>query len=306
MDFIDIIDESIGVAKRKSVGKKAASPKRKKDINKLKSKGIEIVNNPDSDAGLIDIRNIKTSKYIKNLDKKLEDWSGHSFAQYIKNKYYKKYSYTLNILNTGAAKEMSAIKDLLFDSFGRIDNILLKLYIDYFFKYHIDNIIRSGGFFNLTQLKRKNYINGFKAMMDKGNIAGEQLPVETYTSSESVYDSIINEETITKAFRDNSVESFSKFGLVIIINWLIMKNDCDLKAAMTLAAKACRFYYEKDGDINSIIKKSEQYGPYPMFFEFKDFDLFFNIINKKLNTNFFLNIDFIDINAYNFLRRDND
>ena len=175
-----------------------------------KRKELEIV---PSLAKTVEFSEIKGNSNFHNnrKSKDINNWNATDFVLYVKDKYYIKYSKPLELNLISSANEIQKLKDEILENFGYINNIIVKMYIDFFVHKYMDQKIIKKPFY-FSQLKEKKYIEFFKVFCSN-NIGGEINKHAVFSKSKDISESNLE----NSFFLDKSI-LVREYGIVLSVN----------------------------------------------------------------------------------------
>jgi len=244
----------------------------------------------------IEFSEIKSNSKIHNQRKSKDilNWNGVDFASYVKDKYYIKYGKSLELNLTSSANEIQKLKDEILEIFGYINNVLVKMYLDFFIQRYMDQKITKTPFY-FTQLKDKKYIKSFYIFC-RDNI-GYKIDKQIIVSKTKD----INESNLENSFYLHKIVLVREYGIILTINWLIINKKYSRKDALEMILYTCLDSY-KNGILKDIIDVTENLSPYPKQFVFKEIDKVNKYLTKKTGQEIAIKVLFSENNKFNFIR----
>ena len=264
--------------KRKKEKEKLIDNKKEETILSNKE-GLEIVEKKYPDyIGFNQIKSKKGWRYKKKEN--VDEWTTFDFFEYTRKLYIKKYNKDWNLNRGGNSLEIKKIFDVLEKKFGSVSNLLLYDYIIFFFENHIDDFMLKYNNFYFSYLhKRKDVLKSFYNSYDYKKILRKNFKKSKMEISSAILDRtyLLSESALV-----------CNYGIIISLNWLIIKKKFDEKQAIELIVDSCKKLYNKDM-IDIVTKSTESYSPYTEKLIFKDIEKILNKIDKNLK----MNIEFI-------------
>ena len=297
----DITAETLGVSSDKVTFSNLRNKKKKR--KKIK-KNIESENNNDTihnqegfgidsvGTEVCSYDKIGKSKTIRDKNS-LEEWGAFDFFKYARDKYNHKYSKQWDLNIGGSSLEINRIRDKFYDLFGFCCNLIMRDYIDFFFEYYMDNIIRKKGTFYFNHMRKEEIMCEFYDGYDFSRSFFEYT--RNIKKKNKIY--ITNKE-IQEAYLIGDTSLVSNYGIVISLNWLIIVKKMSSREATKLVVEACKELTSK-GLIDVIQNATELYSPYPSNLLFKSPQLVINKINKNIK----LNVEFKNNDKMKFLQK---
>jgi len=245
--------------------------------------------------------NFNREKRKYNLRVNVLEWTNRDFAIYMKIKYKEKYKedWQLNVINI--TLYFDKIKDEVLKIYGHCDNVIMRDYINFFFSRWSnyfknkskDKILYKKAFKNHEPLKDFVNCHDYKASIQK------ILKKDKKDNSQKE----INDEMMEKSYLLGDSNFILEYGLILTVNWLIVKRAYDIKKAVNYVANA--FYKLHKKHISQYaLNNTKKYEPYPDWFLFKKYNIILQVLNEKVKSNMSLSINFVkDIKKFNFLRR---
>lgn len=242
--------------------------------NSIKNKTEEILKIKQQ-AKEINISDIKTKYKVKE---DLNLWTSKDFVYYMSDKYEKKYGHCWKgISYIGVTTFIPRIRDMIRDSLGICDNIVMKDFIDYYFNNWMQDSYQKEWFLrNMTNntepiLKFSTSYN-YKDSISK-NIKTENKEVKTDIS-------LLNENELEISYLLGIDNLLNKYGIIVTINFCL-KKDFSLEKAIEKVAYAIARAYNR-GVANSIFKTTEKYKDYGVF---KDLNKVIEVTNDIYKIN---------------------
>ena len=225
------------------------------------------------------------SKEIKKKSD-LSMWSTHDFFYYTKQLYFDKYKKKLDLRIGGSSLELSKIKDKLLDIFGYYTNLILKDYIDFFFKFYIDKYRKKTNGFYFSWLKDDIPLKSFVDTYDYESSFKKRIDIDNKENH------ILTDDEFQAAFKNSYSSLVVNYGVVLSVNWLINKKNMSLNDAVKCVFKASKDVAQM-GEIEMIKKSTEAFSPYPSWLGFKKPNLIFNKIKEgeSVSVEFLDNVD---------------
>jgi len=243
--------------------------------------------------------NVEFCSYDKIKGKKkvvqkssLEEWGAFDFFYYADKKYIEKYGIKTNLNVGGNSVEINRIRDKLYDIFGFCCNLIMRDYIDFFFDYYIDTIVREDGSFYFRQMRNDKIICEF---CDGYNFPQSFL---RYTEGENtLIKRCVSSAEIKDSYQIGNTSLVSNYGIVLSVNWLIKVRKENPTDAVRVVIDACRDL-AVNGMIEVVKSSTDSYSPYPSFMLFKKPQLIMDRVDKRVK----LDVEFCDNDKYGFLQ----
>lgn len=239
------------------------------DVLNIRQVDIINKNNSEDRTGYDKIK----SNNFYTIKEDVLDWSNKDFALYISKKFSDKYFEYWDVRIMGVTTYMGRIKESLFEAIGFCDNITLKNYIDFFFDNHIDNIKNeTGGKFYLKSLRRSYIIEEF---------------LESYKYSPSINEKQfikdkkdLTELDLEKSYLVGNETMVLKYGVVLPINYLVIKKEYSMEKAVDVIRSAVRNIKNVSG-LDVIIKRTHDFSPYSDKLPFNNMSEIISILGKS-------------------------
>jgi hypothetical protein len=214
----------------------------------------------------------------------LEEWTHRDVALYIRKKLLDKYNRNIEINIIGLTLYMGHIEATLNNVFGFCDMIVLRDYIDFYFEKWSDFFLKkSKGEFIPTTLKYNEPIQEFAKrydyakQMDAYLKRQKQSKVNAEQSAQKAVEFYAKD--IEHAYLLGASRLLSRFGILMPMNWLILKAGYTEQDAMKYIANALSDMYQKH-ILQQAIDATENQNPYPQTLLYKTFDGLFMFLNK--------------------------
>jgi hypothetical protein len=227
-------------------------------------------------------------KRARKFPNTIAKWIIADFVTFTRRIFESRYGKPWGLNFSAQCNEVLKIKDSLSDMFGFCDNAILKEYIEWFFKRKSDFFVEKAGEFYFSFLCRDKILKAFYAEYKFDH-------PERYNDEEE-YDSITidavdtesNDEfsDIENTFLLSSEDFVSRYGVIIAINWLMIKRFFSIKESMHYVYLACNKIYDK-GMFDNVVKSTVKYSPYPGRLTFLDADR----IAKKVDPSLSINVE---------------
>ena len=291
VDDIEMID----IKNKKVKNKKRKIKTNSKETSYSNKEGLNL---DVSDASVVDWKDIKSSrKYFKKKDS-LDEWTTFDFFNYTSEVYeriFKKDGFW-NLRRGGASLELNKIADLLEDNFGFKTNLMIRDYIDFFFKYFAKKYKSKNNNFYFSQLRKDEVIKSF---VDSYNF--EESFRRFSDQKENNYKCIYVKD-INASYKNGMFYFLLSYGIIIPFNWLLFNKKMNkkdvIKSIMLNLNKA-----KEENVLDVVLKKTQLYSPYPEWFVFKKIDYLLKSIGEVQK----FNIDFVsssDIDKrYKFMKK---
>lgn len=283
--------------------KKKKRSKKKKVFSENESSfsNDEGLNLDISKVSSVDWKEIKSSRNYFKKKESLDEWSTFDFFNYTSELYEKmfKNNGVWNLKRGGASLELKKIYDLLEENFGFKSNLMVKDYIEFFFKYFAKKYKNRNNNFYFSQLKSEEVIKSF---VDSYNFR-ESFRKHLKNKEKEENSDIIKVKDINASYENGILYFLLFYGIIIPFNWFLfnkkMSKEEIIKIMMLNLKEAKRKNF-----LDIIINSTEKYSPYPEWFLFKKVDYLLSNITgeeRKINVSFVLNEN-ID-KKYNFIKR---
>ena len=293
LEDIDVSNVHINdVSKNKKIKRK-----NKKDIKptviKLGS-GLELIG--EDQAVLLNFDEIPKGRNIKKRER-LEEWITVDFVSYIQDLYYKVSNSTLMMSVPAACQQVKRVRDELYELTGNTTNRIVRDFILFFFENHMKRLLREQGDFYFKQMLDPEILELFHNSWSYKNSIEKENKISLKDFNQN---NILIENEIEKSHMLSVDNLIYKYGIIIAINWLIIKG-IEGRKSIKMALQVCFRMYKND-IFYQIKESTERYSPYPDYLVFKKLDLFLSKIDENLKFNIqFTNSKEIS-EKFNFLR----
>lgn len=217
-------------------------------------------------------------KLKKKTTENIFKWNNKNFSGYILKLYRETFKEDFQCNIVGLVTFVPRISQSLHEINGFCDNVVLKEYIDYYFKNWAKQHSKSSptGKWGLPSIRfdqpLKQFFNNFN-----------------YSDCLRKYQiqfgfSFLLKEKIESEFVKGEEELLFSFGPIIFINYLIIEKKIKPSdAAKTLACLLTNIYNCDKIDLINILKKGENYSPYPDWFVCKNINKILDAVSEKIN-----------------------
>lgn len=205
-------------------------------------------------------------------DEDIEKWTGYDFACLLRECYIDKTGLDWNLNWLPVINSVLRVKDRLLDLFGLCDNVLLKDYIYFFFRNYFDWFMQSRNSFYISFLEDSKVLNDFLISYDYSGKPQHEIKKQISTVEVKV-----SNETLEASFLLSDNIFLSTFGIVLVINWLILRRGFSNQDAMQYAMRACK----RTTKMREVVDATKKFEPYPDWFPFKEIKMFLSKINSK-------------------------
>lgn len=278
-EFEDVRDEKRKKSRKK---KKTVDTEDKSVIITSNDEGVEIVSDGPK---FVEWKRRKRRNWTFDPNKPITEWKAWDLFEFAHQLYVKKYNKEWNLRRQGNSLVILQIFEKLESKFGSNNYLLMRDYVIYFFEKHIDNFVKrkanNDSFFD--HMNRKDVIKSFCVSYD-------------YRKNFMRYDEI-KKEKIKKTVSNSDLESayllsvgtlVSDYGIILAINWLVVKKKFKKKDAAKMVFDTCQSMYNKDV-FSMIVESTEKYSPYPDWLIFKKC----SIITDRISKNIEINVKFL-------------
>jgi len=236
-----------------------------------------------------------------DLRTNIVEWTNRDFAIYMKHKYYERYkeNWDSNVINITVY--IDKIKDEVENIYGHCDNIIMRDYIVFFFDRWADYFKNKNKnkLLYKKNFKSEDVLKDFVEHYDYKGSVDKILNKEKEFCTEDKF----NNEVMEKSYLLGDSNFVLEYGIILSVNWLILIRGYGLKDAVNYVANAFYKLYKKKV-AKKVLSNTKNFCPYPNWFIFKNYDIIIEVLNKKVNDNMSLTINFVkDVKKFNFLRR---
>jgi len=246
------------------------------------------------DSGLIDFDEIKKYRErTRRSDDDLDNWTGPDFVIFLRENYVSRMGHNWDLNWAPACTEVLRVKDVLTELFGFCDNVVLRDYITFFFKYYFDTYMRSNKEFYISFLRHRNVYEDFYKSYNY------RMSIKTPDSKSSKNRTDISNVSIEGAFLLSDRQFLHHCGIVLATNWMIYKKDSAQGKAVNYVLRAC-LKLHRAKQLKQVVSMTECLSPYPVWFPFQGP----NEILRKIASGLHMDIEFQDMkkSSFDFLR----
>lgn len=263
--------------------------------NKIKEKNI-VINNPSfsngeglavcsSEQKLMEWSELKIKKNVFKEKSSIDEWNTHDFFRYTSELYDKTFKRDgfWNLRLGGASLEIKKLYDLLEGTFGFKTNLMVKDYIDYFFKYFAKKYKSKNGNFYFSQLRNDEVIVSFSSNYDFKKSMNDYLS----KNNKNDVSHSLDLKDVNASYKVSTFSLLLNYGIIIPFNWLLLNKKIDKDIVIKRISDDLKKAVDEN-IIDVIIKKTEEYSPYPDWFVFKQAEYILELIGvkKKINAKF--------------------
>jgi hypothetical protein len=305
-DFVKSILEQMAGKKIEPITKKI---RKKKEIQKNNCCSSSVASLPETleiidatRAHFVDEFKDKISVRKHKRKNNLSEWLKTDFALYIKDIYANKYQEEWGWQIPAMTQVICRVMDELRDNLGFVSNLVVRDYINYFFEQHLDKLRKQCPKYIVYKLYDKNIIRLFAEIYDYKKAVEKERNASKIQKIENI--SSITNKDIEESFIISDENTVCQYGIVLTMNWMLMKKKMDKKEIANRVGEACLNIY-KAGNFN-IIKEATEKFTYPKWFIIQDINILLSIINKELVINAkFNNEDSIN-KMFQFIKENNE
>jgi len=272
----EMIKKIIGEAIGKDISLIKSEYKRK---NKKRKNGFIFENQEKNSEKKLEIINEPATQYIEfnklfkrtisltNYQKKdINKWNNRDFVNYAYNFYRKRYKKDWKLRFPAATLSMERIRTKLSALFGTDNNIIVRDYIQYSFEQgYIDKFIEKYKKFYFNQLLYNYLLESFYLNY---NIEYSENKEKQKKQELSFNQLILSDKEIEESFLLSEETLLFDFGVVITVNWFILKKNLQEEEAISKVYNIYKNIYNK-GLFEVIKISTEKWSPYPDWFLFK-------------------------------------
>lgn len=203
-------------------------------------------------------------------------WSCRQFATHIMQSYRAKFKEDWNLKIVGVVTHVNSIKQKIYEIHGFCDNVVLKDYIDFYFK-------------NWAEYFKKNDKNNFLNFMTMKF----QRPIADFSSTYNYQNRLkyyqkynglpcFSLKTMDKEYRNDIMGFVQSYGFIVAINFMLLYKGIEKQEAMKTVGKIMiKLYKESLEDFNQMMARVEEFSPYPNRFRFNKHNEFLKLLFKK-------------------------
>jgi hypothetical protein len=198
---------------------------------------------------------------------------------------------------------MGNIKDALYKTIGKCDNIIICDFFDFFFVHSLWSDLckqRSSDKLFISKLKDDKIIEDFANQYDYDSSIERRKTGRDGAQKDGKEE--LNVEVLDKAYLLGIKNLVEDFGIILAANWMLKKGHHSTKQIVLLIAKETYDLATK-GNFEVVKTNTEKFCPYPAWLKFKDYNVVIDAINKKMGTNYNMNVVFSeDRKIFGFLK----
>jgi len=203
-------------------------------------------------------------------------WSCRQFATHIMQSYRNKFKEDWDVKIVGVVTHVNAIKQQIFEIHGFCDNVVLKDYIDFYFKNWADYFKKNdkNNFLNFMTVKFQRPIADFSTTY---NYKNRLKYYQKYNGLPS-----FPLKDIDKQYGVDIIGFVQSYGFITAINFMLMHKELDKKEAMKKVGTVMFKLYKEDHDsFNEMMARVEDFSPYPNRFSFNKHNEFLRLLFKQ-------------------------
>tara|TARA_Y100000310_G_scaffold57488_2_gene52698 strand:+ start:30748 stop:31662 length:915 start_codon:yes stop_codon:yes gene_type:complete len=282
-DFVRDVLASVSPEYKKLNYGNGVKPKRKKKTMKKVSGGTDELAILESDMpDYISYGQIKKGKEFKRSDN-IEDWIARDFVYLLRDLHDAVFERKWNLNFGGVALEVTRIHDAIALQNGFCNNIVLRDYINFYFKYYAQKTADADKEFYTNQLRNEKYIKHFIGKYNFKSSFDKEIDSRTQRNSTPN----LNEKLVKDSIMISDENFLYEYGFVVFINWFIF-SGLEKVEIIKKAIGLCRKLHKED-KFNIVLEATSAWGSYPKWFKFSNVSKFLSCVNKDLN----LEIEFI-------------
>lgn len=203
-------------------------------------------------------------------------WSCRQFATHLMQSYRNKFKEDWDVRIVGVVTHVNSIKQAIFEYHGFCDNVVLKDYIDFYFKNWAEFFRQNdqNNFLNFMTLKMKRPILDFSSTY---NYKNRLRHYQKYNGMPS-----FSIKDMDKQYKSDIIGFVRAYGFIVAINFMLTYKDVDKKEAMKkVGTIMIKLYKEDRNEFNQMMGMVEEFSPYPNRFAFNKHNEFLKLLFKK-------------------------
>jgi len=231
------------------------------------------------------------TKRQHSIKEDIMKWNNADLAFYVSGLYFGRYGEKWIATNINITMYMANIKESLQKMMGFSDNIILKDYFYFFFEgssWSDDYRKKGKGNLFLKSLKEAAPIEAFANRYDYKSSLNKYLEQMKQKEIKT-----INESDMKKSYLLGLEKFVIEYGIVLVANWMIKKENMQIKEAIIDIAKSVYNVCMREG-FEEIKNNTEYFSPYPKWLILKEISLILDAVNKKMNKDYAMNVLFSD------------
>lgn len=196
-------------------------------------------------------------------------WNKMDLRHYVGRKYRDQFAQSLPMAPAQANQTFTSIEFTYEKQTGQnCTPAVIADYIDFFFDRHINAVIQKEGQFGIFKLSRPKFILDYiqsrnvsqQKVSQQQPAPQKQMVVPTETEEATL-------ENLTAAFKINPRYFVSNYGIILPVNYLMYAKKKSKEEAVQYVVTAVA---KLAGNIEPVVSATNQYAPYPNWFEFLD------------------------------------
>lgn len=205
-------------------------------------------------------------------------WSCRQFATHIMQSYREKFNEDWDVKIVGVVTHVNSIKQQIYELHGFCDNVVLKDYIDFFFKnwaeYFKKNDPQGNNFLNFMTLKMK------RPILDFSSTYNYQNRLKYYQKHNGLPNFSLKD--MDKQYKNDIIGFVESYGFIIAINFMLSYKELEKKEVMKKVGMIMiKLYKEDRKKFNDMMARVEEFSPYPNRFTFNKHNEFLDLLFKK-------------------------
>lgn len=203
-------------------------------------------------------------------------WSCRQFATFIMQSYREKFKEDWDVKIVGVVTHVNSIKQKIYEIHGFCDNVVLKDYIEFYFKNWADYFKKNdeNNFLNFMTLKFQRPIADFSSTYNYQN------RLKYYQKHNGLPSFSIKD--MDKQYKNDIIGFVQAYGFIIAINFMLTYKGVEKKDAMKKVGTVMIKLYKEDREsFNGMMARVEDFSPYPNRFVFNKHNEFLKLLFKQ-------------------------
>lgn len=194
----------------------------------------------------------------------IDEWSTKDYISYIREKYYNIYFTSLALAPAFTNMELSKLKDILGNSNLNANysvKLLMKEYIDWYFKYKIFHDHIKMKTWSLRNINNPSNISLF--LLEKSNDNHHKL--DKKTKKNQVKKKSVSNFHLKKYINSDEKLFIQDYGVIIPFAYLVTVNRFDWPGATGYIKRGIKKCIESSLSLDDMVDVTNAYGPYDKF-----------------------------------------
>jgi len=209
-------------------------------------------------------------EYVEYQKKDVSNWNNNDIRWYFRDSYFKRYGLRINVPIIDCHNDIQQVLFVFYKRLGyEPPKGIFKDFIDYYFERHADAELKSRGFVSFKNMSRGRFplifidYAGLTAYTESKQFS----PVET-----NAVEKVLKVEILTDVYRISTKVMLARFGVLIPVNFLMCCKGHGQEDAIQYVEKGLSRLSAVD--TTTVLNMTLQWGPYPSWLRFLDFNKF--------------------------------